>query len=167
MTPNLEDRPERGPLRGAGRRAAAGALDGLAATAAMSGAMYGAKRAGWLGKPPPETITERALRAVGARRVSRDTTAGLALLAHFAFGAASGALYAAPRRRSRSMGRAAVEGAAFGALVWTVSYAGWIPALGILPSPPNDREGRPASMFASHLLFGAALGVLGARRRQR
>jgi hypothetical protein len=153
-------------LRREGPRAAGGALDGIAATIAMSGGMWAAARAGWLGRPPPEAIVDRALGAAGARDVPREASRALAGAAHLGFGAAAGAIFAAARRRSRPPAVAALEGALFGALVWTVSYAGWVPALGILPSPQRDREGRPTAMFLSHLVFGATLGLLDERRRR-
>lgn len=146
-------------------RAAGGAVDGAAATVVMSGGMYAAARAGWLGKPPPKAIADRALDAAGARDVSEEASGALAAIAHLAFGAAAGALFSGARRRSRAAGVAALQGALFGVLVWTVSYAGWVPALGILPPPHRDRRGRPSSMLLSHLLFGATLGLLDERRR--
>jgi hypothetical protein len=152
---------------GASGRAAAGGLDGLGATLAMSGVMYGARRAGWLGTPPPAAITERALHAIGAHGAARRGTPALAWGAHLAFGAACGALYGAAARAPRSWARAAVEGAAYGAAIWLVSYAGWVPALSILPPPHRDRPGRPPAMVAAHLVFGAVLGALGERRRRR
>ena len=44
-----------------------------------------------------------------------------------------------------------VQGIGFGLLVYTVSYAGFIPALNILPSPPDDRPGRQPAMIAAHV----------------
>lgn len=148
-------------------RVATGALDGLGATAAMSGVMYVARRAGWLGKPPPAAITERALHAMGAHGTAVRSNAPLAWAAHLAFGSTASALFAAPRGAPRSMPRAAAEGAVFGAAIWLVSYAGWIPALSILPPPHRDRPGRPAAMLVSHLVFGAVAGLLRERRRRR
>jgi hypothetical protein len=160
------ERIGRAALRRGATRAAAGARDGAVATAAMSGAMWAASRAGWLGRPPPKTITERALAAVGARGVPEEASHAVAAAAHLGFGAGAGVLFAAARRRSRAAGLAALQGALFGAAVWAVSYAGWIPATGILPPPHRDREGRPWAMFLSHLVFGATLGLLDERRRR-
>ena len=155
-----------GRASGGASRALGGAGDGVAATAAMSGIMYAAHRAGRLGRPPPATITDRALHLLGRDDASDEKKTALTWVAHLTFGASAGALYAAPGRAPRSWGRAAVEGAAFGAAVWLVSYAGWVPALSILPPPHRDRRGRPTSMLVSHLVFGAVLGLLGERRRR-
>lgn len=149
----------------AARRAAGGALDGGAATIVMSAAMLVARRAGWLGRAPPATITEHALDGVGAREVPERAVDALAAGAHLAFGAAAGALFRLVRRGPRGRRLAFLEGAAYGAAIWVVSYAGWIPALGILPMPQRDRPGRPAAMFLAHLVFGGTLGLLAERRR--
>lgn len=145
------------------RSAVAGALDGAAATVVMSGLMLGLQRAGWLGELPPRRITRFALRRSPAGARSRGTESALGTLAHLAFGAGAGALFeGAARRAGRAPGPLA--GAAYGTAVWLLSYAGWVPALGILPPPHRDRPGRPLGMLAAHLVFGAVLGTLAGRR---
>ncbi|MCA1665862.1 MAG: DUF1440 domain-containing protein, partial [Thermomicrobia bacterium] len=59
---------------------------------------------------------------------------------------------------------AALHGMVFGSLVWVTSYQGWIPALGIMPPASDDRPDRPRVMFLAHLLYGALLGTVVARR---
>jgi hypothetical protein len=49
---------------------------------------------------------------------------------------------------------------AFGLVVWAASYAGWIPALGIMEPPGRDRPGRPTAMVVSHALFGLVLALV-------
>ncbi|MFT3916696.1 MAG: hypothetical protein QM704_22230 [Anaeromyxobacteraceae bacterium] len=145
------------------RRALAGAWDGVVATGVMSAAMWGARRAGLLGKPPPRHLVERALGAAGLRRHTPEAAVNaLSLLAHLGFGAAAGALFEAAGRTPRALPAAVALGCAYGGLVWAASYAGWIPALGLLAPPHRDRAGRPSAMLGSHLVFGA---VLGARSR--
>lgn len=150
-------------LRGAGA--------GVAATVAMSGLMLVAQRAGLLGRSPPRHIVEHGLARLHLRRkVPRTERQLLAALAHLGFGASQGALYAAlhtwfgprlPRSRSQRGGASrpptAATGVPFALLVWATSYAGWIPALGILPSPSRDRPGRPLSMVLAHVVYGAVL----------
>jgi hypothetical protein len=41
-----------------------------------------------------------------------------------------------------------------------LSYAGWIPTLGILPEPSRDRKDRVASMVTAHLVYGVTLDRL-------
>jgi len=142
-----------------------GALAGTLATLPMSAVMLAAQRLGLMGKQPPAKITDAAL---DATRIDPPPPQrrGLAVVAHFAFGAAVGALFSAMHRRAPRVGRATVEGVAFGSVVWAASYAGWVPALGIMPPPTEDRPGRPASMIVAHWVFGAALGLMVAGLRR-
>jgi len=150
-------------LRDARRGLAAGAL----ATVGMSGLMFAGRRAGLLGRMPPEKITARALDRLGVRR-TRGTQDALASLLHLAFGAGAGAAFEVGRRRARLPMPAWLQGLAFGTAVWTVSYAGWVPALGIMQPPQRDRPGRPATMLAAHWVYGALLALFasGAVRRR-
>ena len=142
-----------------------GAGAGALATVPMSGVMLAAQRMGWLGKPPPEKITDAAL-AKAKVSPPRPARKALAVGAHLAFGASIGALFGLLRRGHPGPARAAAEGAAFGTAVWAASYAGWVPALGIMPPPSEDRRGRPTSMIIAHLVFGAVLGVAIAQQRR-
>src|SRR5688572_6803090 len=146
-----------------------GAGAGVAATLAMSALMLVAQRAGLLGRSPPRHIVERGLARLHVRgKVSRPQRQLLTAVAHLGFGASQGALYAAlhhwlapwPVRPQRVASTpSATTGVPFALLVWAASYAGWIPALGILPSPSRDRPGRPLSMVLAHVVYGAALAT--------
>lgn len=136
-------------------RVIAGAVAGTVATFPMSGAMAMASRGHLLGEPPPRKITRAALERVAPRAVSREVPLDVATAAaHLGFGAAMGALYAVVLGGRRP---SVVSGVVFGTAVWAVSYAGWVPAAGIMPAPSDDRPGRPSSMLVSHWVFGAAL----------
>jgi hypothetical protein len=141
-----------------GRAIVAGALGGAAGTLVMSAVMEGARRAGLLGRHPPELITAAALDAADAPREG-GTQAALAALAHLGFGVLAGALFGPLDRRLRAPGGPVARGVAYGSLIWAVSYAGWVPALGILPPPGRDRPGRPATMLVAHWVYGAVLGA--------
>lgn len=135
-----------------------GAGNGLLATLPMSGVMLAAQRAGRMGRLPPGRITDAAVDAAGAEETPRPARRALATAAHLAFGAGAGALYAWwTGRRGRRGG--ALHGAGFGTLVWLGSYAGWVPALGILPPPHRDRPGRQPAMLVAHWVYGAVLGA--------
>jgi uncharacterized membrane protein YagU involved in acid resistance len=132
------------------RGAAAGAIATLAHTAVMEIA----RRMGVLGEPPPKKITRAVAGVEESGAALNLTTVAL----HFGFGAVTGALYAAlhPRPESVTVG----SGIRFGTLVWTSSYAGWVPALGIMPMPQNDqKKGRPPAMIAAHWAYGAVLAA--------
>jgi hypothetical protein len=134
-------------------RALAGIVAGTVATLTMSGTMAAAHHAHLLGEPPPKKITRAALREVGTPLARRPLVVdAAAIAAHVGFGAGMGALYALVSRRP-----SAASGVLFGSAVWLVSYAGWVPALGIMAPPAEDRPGRPSSMLLSHWVFGATL----------
>ena len=141
------------------RAALGGAVAGTVATIPMSAVMLAADRAGLMGRQPPEVIATMGLQAAGGHP-SETTKRASALAVHFGFGAGAGALFGVLYRHTESLGPPIARGIGFGLVVYTVSYAGWIPALDIMPSPPNDRPGRPSSMIAAHVVFGAALAVL-------
>jgi len=54
----------------------------------------------------------------------------------------------------------AILGVLFALGIYGVSYKGWIPALGFLPPPEDDRPGRPAVMIAALIVYGLTLGWL-------
>jgi hypothetical protein len=154
-----------------------GFAGGVVATVAMSTVMLVAQKAGLLGQMPPKKISERLLATVGARRKTpKPARELLATVLHFTFGGAAGAVFGVAHgvwrtraRGSSSASRTSIErapllaGLAFGSAIWAVSYAGWVPALRIMPMPHADRRGRPTSMLVAHWVFGAALAKLVAR----
>ena len=145
-------------------RAVGGAVAGLAATGTMTAVMIAAQRAGLLGTMPPLKIVESLLGRARSRRPPRAASKPLATIAHLGFGAAAGAGYGIVARRRRPLATAATRGALYGTAVWLVSYAGWIPALRILPPPTRDRPDRQSAMLAAHLVYGGVLGTLTRRR---
>jgi hypothetical protein len=152
------------------RAAVDGAGAGVVATVVMSVPMLAADRAGLMPEPPPETITDDALTAVGVAPADRTETQkhAAASLMHLVFGAGCGIIYTLLRRRARLPLPSWVQGVPFGLGVWAVSYKGWIPAFGILPPPSRDRPGRVRTMMIVHMLYGGVLGLVeerGLRRR--
>lgn len=143
---------------GIGRRLLTGATAGLGGTLAMSAVMLAARRAGLTGKLPPRRITQRVLDRLRLRRSERMDEA-LTVGTHLGYGMATGALFSVLGPRMRQM-PLVLAGAAFGGLVWVTSYFGWVPALGLMPSPAEDRPDRSVSMLTAHLVYGAVLGAL-------
>jgi hypothetical protein len=135
----------------------AGAAAGMGATIAMTGVMALAKATGALGESPPHKITRQGLRAVGSE--TSNGVMPLAGLLHVVFGIAAGALYGVTiGRRPRRLPEA--WGAGYGLGVWVTSYAGWAPALGLMPPPSRDRPGRQPANVVAHVVYGATLGRL-------
>ena len=98
----------------------------------------------------PREIVDSGSKQLGvplAGEVAKDVTTA----AHFAYGAAMGAVIAAmnpdPKKRT---------GAAAGAAVWLASYMGWIPAVGTLEPATRHPARRNALMIGAHLVWGSA-----------
>ncbi len=115
---------------------------------------------GW--RMPPRLISDRFLEAV--RMKQKTPPRGRRVLAaalHFLFGGTCGALLGAAsaalpiRSRRATMGTAL----AYAAGIWAASYAGWVPALRVLPPPHHDRKDRQTAMLLAHLVYGATLGT--------
>ena len=139
------------------------AASGAIATAAMSAVMVAGDHVGLLGEPPPTTVSRAVLREAGVEHPS-DAAGRMAPLAHLLFGAQGGVAFGVIRRVLPNV-PGGILGVLFGLGVYAVSYKGWIPALGILPPPEDDRPGRPAVMIAAHVVYGLALGWLIRPRR--
>ena len=117
--------------------------------------MLVANRLGWMSKHPPERVVERAAEATETPATHGEVELA-ASLAHIGFGAAGGAAFGVAASRFALPDGAAVPWALG---IWLVSYFGWIPALGILPPPTDDRPGRAWTMLGAHVVYGVALGA--------
>ncbi len=150
-------------------RLLAGAAAGAVATVPMT-FFWEALHARLEGEPPrplpPREVAEAlAVKAGVNRELSEARMQDLALLLHFGYGAATGAVFGAVAPRHR--GAAIAAGALFGLGVWTVSDLGWLPAFGVRQSPRWDPPARTKLLIASHLVWGAAAGAaLGMTQKQ-
>ena len=138
-------RPEPPPLN-LGSRVVIGAVAGFVATMAMTSAMrrlHGKLPAKQRYPLTPREIVDSALDP------PRSAAPDLTIAAHFAYGAACGALIAAANPR---VGRAG--GSLAGAAIWLTSYMGWIPALGVLEPATRHPLRRNMAMIAAHLSWG-------------
>jgi hypothetical protein len=142
------------------RRTAAGGLSGALATTVMTGWMAAGEASGPYGEQPPKRLVRRLARRAGipARRHGGGTRLASAA-AHLGFGMSCGALYGTIVARST-----APRGVAYALGVWAASYAGWIPALGLLPPPDRDNPRRAWTTLTAHVVYGAVLGTALARR---
>jgi uncharacterized membrane protein YagU involved in acid resistance len=132
-----------------------GALAGIAGTLAMTAAARAMHRrlpAAERYPLPPREIIEGMLPAVAKRSLEEHGRQTTTLAAHFGYGAATGAFYALVGPRSGIL-----PGAAYGILVWTVSYFGIMPSLRILRPAHEHPRRRNALMIAAHLVWGSAM----------
>jgi putative membrane protein len=139
-----------------------GAAAGAIATVPMSIFMV----LGWMLLPrreryalPPYEVTGEVLEKAGLDdHMDEPQLTTATLLAHFGFGAATGALYG--RLEDNLPLQPALKGAVAGLAVWVGSYLGWIPALDILKPATRHPLRRNALMIFVHLVWGAALGLV-------
>lgn len=108
---------------------------------------------------PPERITRNAAEAAGLDAVARNESVldAATLLNHFAYGAAAGTLYAPLRAWPASP---ALKGIALGTVVWSGSYLGLLPALGLLSPATRHPARRNALMIVAHVVWGGITGAL-------
>jgi hypothetical protein len=150
------------------RDAFRGMLAGLAGTSAMTATML-ADRAwgGMRGELPPRSVGREAEEAVGLRReLSQPAFEASWVAQHFAYGAAAGAVYELGWRRM-TLPEPIPSGLTYGAALWVIGYAGWLPALDLYPPPQDEPPRRVAGMIAHHLVFGATLALASAYLRPR
>lgn len=130
-----------------------GAVAGFVGTMAMTSAMRRLHR-----RLPAEErypLTPREIVDSGSRQLGMplagEAAKDVTTAAHFAYGAAMGAVVAAmnpdPSKRT---------GAAAGAAIWLASYMGWIPAVGTLEPATRHPARRNLLMIGVHLVWGAA-----------
>jgi putative membrane protein len=149
-----------------------GAIAGFVATFPMTAVMELMHRdlPWWQRYPlPPSQIVNKIASAVGLRQhMDKSQHSTMTVIAHFAYGAAAGALYAPLANRAPLP--APLKGSVAGLIVWGSSYLGLLPAMGILPPATEHPRRRTALMIAAHLVWGVATGVvadrIGARHEQ-
>lgn len=137
-----------------------GAAAGCVATVPMTAAMVVAHgQLPWHHRYslPPRQITSRVVHDVGIwNRMDSTQKSATTLVAHFSYGAAMGAIYGVmvgnnPAKNSSS------RGLLFGIGVWSVSYLGILPGLGILSPATQHPMKRNALMIGSHVIWGLCL----------
>ena len=142
------------------RSALNGAFAGGVATTLMTGVMKLWQWAGFYqAEIPPVEITQTALETAGlSASVGEAEETALVGFNHWAFGMVAGALFGTLHRLLRVPLAAPVHGTIFGLLVWLVSYAGWIPALRLIPAPWNQRPQEALMPAVAHVVYGVTLG---------
>ena len=130
-----------------------GGIAGLVGTMAMTAAMRRLHRR--LPEEERYPLTPREIVDSGSRQLglplTGETAKDVTTVAHFAYGAAMGAMIAAmnpdPKKRT---------GAAAGVAIWLASYMGWIPAVGTLEPATRHPARRNLLMIGVHLVWGSA-----------
>jgi uncharacterized membrane protein YagU involved in acid resistance len=131
-----------------GSRLLIGAIAGTVGTLAMTAAMR--RLHGELPEKERYPLTPREI-VDAAAAAEGEAAKDLTTAAHFAYGAACGAVLAAADPK---MGKS--KAAAAGAAIWLASYMGWVPALELLKPATEHPARRNALMIAVHLVWGTA-----------
>ena len=104
--------------------------------------------------PPRQIVDNISEKSGAASEVSEGDEDAAALVGHFAYGAAAGAVFGAIGRPGL------VSGVAYGVAVWAAGYLGYLPALGLAPGAHEEPRERAKLMFTAHLVWGACLGLI-------
>jgi putative membrane protein len=108
---------------------------------------------------PPREITMKLARKAGvAGKMTSEERSAATFLAHFGYGGAAGAIYGAIIDEVPV--RPVLKGIGFGLLVWTGSYLGFLPGMGILHSATRHPARRNLLMIGAHVVWGAATGLV-------
>lgn len=138
----------------------AGAAAGAVATVAMLGVTAAARAVGFIDRRPQDELVQRIL---VPGRVPRT---GVADGAQLVLGIASGAVYGATGgHRRRTLRTAAAHGIRHQLLAVLIGGLAWPPSPMFTADAPTNRRGT-WTLLASHVVFGAVLGVV-ARRATR
>lgn len=111
-------------------------------------------------RPVPLRVIDRVEVLTGVQAEPREEKIA-ALAAHLGYSAVSGAAYGLLGRRVRTRGTSAPgAGAAFGLLVWTLSFEGLLPALRVMPRTTEHPPVRWPAPLAGHAVFGIVTAVV-------
>jgi uncharacterized membrane protein YagU involved in acid resistance len=112
------------------------------------------------GPLPPREVTKGLYEAFGAdvESIPEETLEQSTVAAHYAFGGTAGALF--PLIAPQRLPAALAAGALYGMAVWTGSYLGLLPALGVRHDARHDSTGRTVMMLAAHVVWGATLALV-------
>ena len=112
---------------------------------------------------PPRLIVESTAAKLDVEDDLREQDEyALTVASHFAYGSVTGSIYCAGLELQR-IEPSVASGVVYGLGVWTVSYLGLLPGLGILTPATEHPARRNALMIAAHIVWGAALGVTARR----
>ncbi len=111
---------------------------------------------------PPEKLTDELAERVGVKKyMNKPQKVALALVAHFAYGAAMGVLYTLLMQRGNIKTFSfVVKGNIFGLAVWGASYFGLLPAMNMPATAPKETPHRNLLMIGAHLVWGTVLGFI-------
>ena len=145
---------------GAKDRAVTGAIGGLGATVVLSGLREAMSRVGLVFDTAPMQVVDRAEEVDLVGNLSPVGRGLLTVVAHFAYGTATGTAFGLLRRERGGAAEEAAVGSALGILAWGAGWASWLPLTGVHKAPWTQRTPRVLLPVIDHAVFGAAWGLI-------
>ena len=141
-------------------RAACGALSGLGATVILTGLRKAWAKIGLVFETAPMQVVDRMEELGLVGDLSPRGRLLLVAIAHFAYGAGTGAAFGLLRRDTDTPGEEAAVGSALGVLAWGAGWSSWLPLTGVHRPPWAQKTPRVLLPVIDHAVFGAAWGLL-------
>lgn len=136
----------------------AGAIGGLAATAAKTLAekMYPPRVHG---EPePPDVLVDKVTGAVAGHKLDGRSKTVATEMVHWGFGAAIGGAYGAVAEYYPAA--TARDGATFGVTLMGLTHEGALPAMGLSAAPAEQTNREKSSELVTHVVFGVVTEVV-------
>lgn len=141
-------------------RTVRGALGGFGATLVLSGLRGAGKRSGLVFETAPMQVVERVEELGLVGDISSADRRLLTVIAHFAYGIGTGAVFGILRRERGGPGEESAVGSALGILAWGAGWSSWLPLTGVHRPPWNQRTPKVLLPVVDHAVFGAAWGLV-------
>ena len=141
-------------------RAPRGALAGLGATVVLTGLREAWAKTGLVFETAPMQVVDRMEELGLLGNSSPRGRRLLSMIAHFAYGAGTGAAFGLLRKRTGTRAEEAAVGSALGVLAWGAGWSSWLPLTGVHRPPWAQKSPRVLLPVIDHAVFGAAWGLL-------
>ena len=141
-------------------RAARGTLAGLGATVVLSGLREVWAKTGLVFETAPMQVVDRMEEVGLVGDLSPRGRRLLGAIAHFAYGAGTGAAFGLLRKDIGAPGEEAAVGSALGVLAWGAGWSSWLPLTGVHRPPWAQKSSRVLLPVIDHAVFGLAWGLL-------
>jgi hypothetical protein len=141
-------------------RVARGTLAGLGATVVLSGLREVWAKTGLVFETAPMQVVDRMEEVGLVGDLSPRGRRLLGVIAHFAYGAGTGAAFGLLRKDIGTPGEEAAVGSALGVLAWGAGWSSWLPLTGVHRPPWAQKSSRVLLPVIDHAVFGLAWGLL-------
>jgi hypothetical protein len=141
-------------------RASRAALAGLGATVVLTGLREAWAKTGLVFETAPMQVVDRMEEVGLVGDLSPRGRLVLITIAHFAYGAGTGAAFGLLRKQTGTQAEEAAVGSALGVLAWGAGWSSWLPLTGVHRAPWTQKTPKVLLPVIDHAVFGAAWGLL-------